>query len=57
MIVRTADKTGYILFPQHTMKTSSDCNKKVIISCYTFYISPVLFCVQSFYRAWDLDFY
>jgi len=35
MIVLTADKPGYNLIPQHTMKISSDCNRKVIVCLIT----------------------
>lgn len=38
MIVCTADKPGYTLFSQHTMKISSDCNRKVIICLITHFL-------------------
>lgn len=59
MIVRTADKTGYTLFSQYTMKIPSDCNRKAIIFHITlfffFYMSLILCHVQAFYRA-DVKF-
>lgn len=37
IIVRTADKTGYTLFPQYTIKIPSDCNRTVIVCLSTLF--------------------
>lgn len=37
MIVCTADKTGYTLFPQYTIKIPSDCNRTVIVCLSTLF--------------------
>ena len=57
MIVRTADKPGYTYIPQHTMKMSSDCNRKVVVCLIThftrvrFFVMFSLFFFFFFYKA------
>lgn len=49
MIVRTADKPGYTYIPQHTMKMSSDCNRKVVVCLITHFTRVRFFVMFSLF--------